>query len=202
MKISKQQKGFTLIELLVVVAIIGLLSSVVLASLTTARLKAQGGALGQNLKQLQNALELYSSSNSLYPKELLWDSDGNTTPGTGGQSYSNSNPTNDFTTVLQPLITQKYISSIPITPDTSDLQFIYWSYPAKYTMPFQYEYYSCGGKPFGNYTLLVIWNSLKPNNQVILSQSKLPEMIHYIGDGPNGPWTADPTSGTVYCITN
>ena len=37
----QKNKGFTLIELLVVVAIIGLLSSVVMASLNSARLKAK-----------------------------------------------------------------------------------------------------------------------------------------------------------------
>ncbi|MFA4975411.1 MAG: prepilin-type N-terminal cleavage/methylation domain-containing protein [Candidatus Paceibacterota bacterium] len=46
MKMYKNnKKGFTLIELLVVVAIIGLLSSVVLSSLNTARKKAKDSAI-------------------------------------------------------------------------------------------------------------------------------------------------------------
>ncbi len=56
------KRGFTLIELLVVIAIIGILSSVVLASLNTARLKSRDARRESDLKQLQNAEELYSSS--------------------------------------------------------------------------------------------------------------------------------------------
>ena len=63
-----QSRGFTLIELMVVVAIIGLLSSVVLASLNTARSKGNDAARMQNVKALGTAMELYYSDNNSYPK--------------------------------------------------------------------------------------------------------------------------------------
>jgi prepilin-type N-terminal cleavage/methylation domain-containing protein len=56
---KKTARGFTLIELLVVMAIIGLLSTVVLASLTTARKKGRDTKRISDVKQLQIALELY-----------------------------------------------------------------------------------------------------------------------------------------------
>ncbi len=64
---NKPQKGFTLIELLVVVAIISLLSSVVLGALNDARAKARDRALVQQVKQIQNALELYRGKYGEYP---------------------------------------------------------------------------------------------------------------------------------------
>ena len=57
-------RGFTLIELLVVIAIIGLLSAVVLASLNTARAKGMDAQRVSNLRNIQNALELYASDHS------------------------------------------------------------------------------------------------------------------------------------------
>jgi len=64
--------GFTLIELLVVIAIIGVLASVVLASLNTARRKARDARRIADLHQIQLALNLYYDANNAYPSVANW----------------------------------------------------------------------------------------------------------------------------------
>ncbi len=66
----KKTKGFTLIELLVVIAIIGVLASIVLASLNTARRKGRDAKRVADIKQIQTALELYFDSSASYPTAL------------------------------------------------------------------------------------------------------------------------------------
>ena len=61
------RKGFTLIELLVVIAIIGLLSTLAVVALGSARAKARDAQRISNLKQIQTALELYNTDNNSYP---------------------------------------------------------------------------------------------------------------------------------------
>lgn len=58
--------GFTLIELLVVIAIIGILASVILASLNSARSKARDAVRKHDLSQIAIALELYHDKNGSY----------------------------------------------------------------------------------------------------------------------------------------
>lgn len=69
--IIKNHKGFTLIELLVVIAIISLLSSVVLASLNSARMKARDAARITEIKQIKNGLELYITKHGKLP--YVWE---------------------------------------------------------------------------------------------------------------------------------
>jgi len=62
----RNQKGFTLIELLVVIAIIGILATIVLVSLNTARSKARDVRRVSDLRQLSLALEMYYDDNDAY----------------------------------------------------------------------------------------------------------------------------------------
>ena len=64
---SVVSRGFTLIELLVVIAIIGLLASIVVASLSTVQAKARDARRVADVDQLRKALTIYSSNYGTYP---------------------------------------------------------------------------------------------------------------------------------------
>ncbi len=65
LKPGRNTQGFTLIELMVVISIIGMLSSIVLASLVKARQSGLDGKIIQQVHQMRNQLELeYSENNS------------------------------------------------------------------------------------------------------------------------------------------
>lgn len=64
---KNNKKGFTLIELLVVIAIIGLLSTLAVVALNSARSKSRDARRVSDVKQIQTALELYFNDENGYP---------------------------------------------------------------------------------------------------------------------------------------
>jgi len=65
MKKINIKKGFTLIELLVVVAIIAILASVVLVSMSGANSKGGDAAVKSNLNTVRGVSEIFASNNNL-----------------------------------------------------------------------------------------------------------------------------------------
>ena len=65
---KKEQRslGFTLIELLVVISIIGLLASIILASLSNAKQKSRDAAIEEEVIQLRNWFELQRAPGGSY----------------------------------------------------------------------------------------------------------------------------------------
>lgn len=71
----RRLKGFTLIELLVVIAIIGILASIIIASLNSARQKSRDARRIADLKQIQTALALYFHDHNEYPPTASMSTD-------------------------------------------------------------------------------------------------------------------------------
>ncbi|MFA5047488.1 MAG: type II secretion system protein [Patescibacteria group bacterium] len=63
----RNKKGFTLIELLVVITIIGLLSSLAVVSLSSARNKANDAKIKSDLTQLRSTIELNADASTDSP---------------------------------------------------------------------------------------------------------------------------------------
>lgn len=67
-----KKQGFTLVEILVVVSIIGMLSSIVLVGLGSFRARGRDARRVADLRETQNALELYYGKFGGYPL-TTWD---------------------------------------------------------------------------------------------------------------------------------
>lgn len=105
------KSGFTLIELLVVIAIIGLLSSVVFASLNSARGKARDAKRMQDLRQISTALQLYYDANGSYPP-----------------SHSDYNIGDSSANFMSELVSAGYLPSAPRDPQSPSRLYYYYNY--------------------------------------------------------------------------
>lgn len=124
-----KQKGFTLIELLVVISIIGVLASVVLVSLNSARAKARNSRRLADIHQFQTALELYYDSNNQYPA-----SGGAASPNSG---WSNSNDSS-WTTLGTAM--SAYVAKLPADPKQD---FSGWPGGGNFSYAFFSQGYGC-----------------------------------------------------------
>lgn len=71
--ILMKSKGFTLIELLVVVSLIGVLATLVIANMNSARERARDAQRKSDMRNIQTALRLYYNDNGGYPLKAVID---------------------------------------------------------------------------------------------------------------------------------
>lgn len=117
-----KNRGFTLIELLVVISIIGLLSSITLASLNSAREKARNARRLADMRQVQTALDFYYDAFGSYPNSDYQGNGGWDTSGTPISSPS----------FLTPLVSNGFLPMHVFDPKTNDDygNYVYFRYPA------------------------------------------------------------------------
>ncbi|MGA2910623.1 MAG: prepilin-type N-terminal cleavage/methylation domain-containing protein [Candidatus Microgenomates bacterium] len=111
--------GFTLIELLVVISIIGILATLVVANLSSARSRARDAERKSDLKNIQTALRLYYNDYNGYPKsDSQGDIDGCGTAGITACAWGSS-----WTAGSGPTV---YMNTLPQDPlSTSGRSYFY-----------------------------------------------------------------------------
>jgi len=165
------RKGFTLIELLVVISIIGLLSTVVLASLQNVRQDAKWRAFEKQLLEIRTAVQLYRENNN-----------GNWPPSV--YSYLN------ITSVLQELKNSGVYSTDKIIPPETNLRIEIW--PGFKLDPG--NLYSCGNPNYENvYYMITVSNS---DSSKPLNKTKLKPAYFYGGETIHD----NLADGYFYCI--
>jgi len=95
-----KNKGFTIIELLVVIAIIGLLASMVLVAVSTARIKAKEARVKADIQQIRVLAESAASDNNGVYKLLSGDAVYGTNYGTLNSDIMSQNGNTEVTETL------------------------------------------------------------------------------------------------------
>ena len=120
-KIIQRNRGLTLIELLIVISIIGVLSSVILASLTQARIKGRNTARNQINLEYVKATELFRSQYGVYPNIGNIDSFDLKCIGTWASTcIGGFSPDNTLNTALAEFIPGPPTNNQPSIPDDAN----------------------------------------------------------------------------------
>lgn len=92
--LARKASGFTLIELLVVIAIIGVLATVVLVSLNSARMKSRDAKRVADIRQVMTAVELFFNDCGGYPSTWQTSASNGCPAGTDLGDFISPLPTN------------------------------------------------------------------------------------------------------------
>ena len=119
------KQKFTLIELLVVVAIIGILASMLLPSLSSAREKSKSAVCKSNLKQIGQFASMASDDNDQWTVSLVWSHPNKNYTGTL-VNYSGTD--RDITQATQSGLYQCPSLDMSSLAGTSQADYLYTSY--------------------------------------------------------------------------
>lgn len=117
-----RQRGFTLIELLVVIAIIGLLATLAVFAVASARLKARDAKRVADIKQTQSSLDLYATDKNGYPKRGA-TAEGGSALVLGSANAECLNSDNGFTTANCTGLV--YMQNVPENPQPGGVAYAY-----------------------------------------------------------------------------
>ena len=123
---KRTQSGFTLIELLVVIAIIGLLSTLAVVALNSARQRSRDAKRVSDIRQVQTALELAFSETNNYPTAA---SPGITLGNATNKVLCNESGAATFRadSTTAPACTTIYMGLVPANPTPGGLDYVYTS---------------------------------------------------------------------------
>ena len=121
-----RKSGFTLIELLVVISIIGLLASVVLSSLNSARVGARDAKRLADMNTIRTALLGYEAKYGALPITSVYSENG-----TGGWDRSDQDSDGDGNYFLDFLVEEGTLPGDILDPlNGSTYQYRYYCYPS------------------------------------------------------------------------
>lgn len=118
---TRHSKGFTLIEILVVISIVSLLSSVVFASVSVARVKAIDARKVAESKQVQTALTLFYDQNNRMPGNYLASGSYSSTGGGTSIAFEDASDPNSasnqaYEASMRELVEGGFLGAIPYSP--------------------------------------------------------------------------------------